>query len=55
MRAWRAVGHDVVAVVAAGAEDDAVIEMAMRGGRIFLTEDRDFGQLVYAAAKPTRR
>src|SRR5262245_17699759 len=23
-------------------------------GRIFLTEDRDFGQLVYAAAKPTQ-
>src|SRR6516165_1513455 len=51
MRALRAVGHDVVAVVAAGAEDDAVIEMAMRGGRIFLTEDRDFG---HAAAKPTQ-
>jgi hypothetical protein len=40
-----------VAVVAAGAEDEAVIEMAMREGRIFLTGDRDFGQLVYAAAK----
>ena len=42
-----------MAVVAASAEDDAVIAMAMREGRIFLTEDRDFGQLVYAAAKPT--
>ena len=27
--------------------------MALREQRIFLTEDRDFGQLVYAAAKPT--
>jgi predicted nuclease of predicted toxin-antitoxin system len=42
-RALRAVGHEMVAVVAAGAEEDAVIGMAMREGRIFLTEDRDFG------------
>ena len=26
--------------------------MAVRERRIFMTEDRDFGQLVYAAAKP---
>ena len=26
--------------------------MAVRERRIFVTEDRDFGQLVYAAAKP---
>ena len=52
-RALRAAGHDVVAVaeVAAGAEDGAIIEMAMNQGRIFVTEDRDFGQLVYAAAE----
>jgi predicted nuclease of predicted toxin-antitoxin system len=43
-----------VAVVAAGAEDDTVIEITMREGRVFLTEDRDFGQLVYAVAKPTQ-
>jgi predicted nuclease of predicted toxin-antitoxin system len=53
IRALRAAGHDVVAVaeVAAGAEDGAIIEMAMNQGRIFVTEDRDFGQLVYAAAR----
>jgi predicted nuclease of predicted toxin-antitoxin system len=53
IRALRAAGHDVVAVaeVAAGTEDDAVIEMAIHEGRIFVTEDRDFGQLVYAAAR----
>jgi hypothetical protein len=52
-RVVRASGHDVVAVAAASAEDDAVIEIPMREGRIFLTEDRDFGRLVYAVAKPT--
>ncbi len=36
-----------------GAEDAAVIETAVRERRIFLTEDADFGQLVYAAGRPT--
>jgi len=40
VRTFRAAGHDVVAVVAASAKDDAVIAMAMREGRIFLSEDR---------------
>jgi predicted nuclease of predicted toxin-antitoxin system len=50
----RAAGHDVTAVidVAPGEEDAAIIEMAVREQRIFVTEDRDFGQLVYAFAKP---
>lgn len=54
VRALRAAGHDVMAVVevAPGAEDDAVIELAVREDRIFITEDRDFGQLIYAAAQP---
>ena len=30
-----------------------MIEIADRERRIFLTEDADFGQLVYAAGKPT--
>jgi predicted nuclease of predicted toxin-antitoxin system len=53
VRALRAAGHDVTAIleIAPGAGDDAVIDLAVREGRIFLTEDRDFGQLVYAAAK----
>jgi predicted nuclease of predicted toxin-antitoxin system len=55
VRSLRAAGHDVVAVVEAapGAPDDAVINMALRARRIFVTEDRDFGQFVYAATKPT--
>jgi predicted nuclease of predicted toxin-antitoxin system len=55
VRALRAAGHDVMAVVetAPGADDSTVIDLAVRERRIFVTEDRDFGQLVYAAAKPT--
>src|SRR5262245_50685495 len=54
VRALRAAGHDVATVVevSPGAEDSVVIDMARREGRIFLTEDTDFGQLVYAAARP---
>jgi predicted nuclease of predicted toxin-antitoxin system len=54
VRELRAAGHDVVAVIEAaqGASDAAILEMAVNERRIFLTEDRDFGQLVYAAAKP---
>ncbi len=54
VRALRAAGHDVVAVIEAmpGADDSAVIELAGRERRIFLTEDADFGQLIYAGGKP---
>lgn len=55
VRALRIAGHDVVAVseVALGAPDDEVLALAAREGRVFLTEDKDFGQLVYAAARST--
>ena len=33
----------------AGADDEGVIALALREGRILLTEDKDFGQLVFAA------
>lgn len=39
--------------VSPGADDAAIIDMAVREQRILLTDDRDFGQLVYAAGKPT--
>jgi len=54
VRALRAAGHDVTAVieVATGAADGAVFQMAEREQIIFVTEDRDFGQLVYAGARP---
>jgi len=48
--ALRAAGHDVLAVaeVARGAKDPEVIRLARGEGRVLLTEDKDFGQLVYA-------
>jgi predicted nuclease of predicted toxin-antitoxin system len=55
VHALRAAGHDVIAVaeVARGAEDSAVIELSQNESRILLTEDKDFGQLVFAAAHQT--
>ncbi|MFL5071929.1 MAG: DUF5615 family PIN-like protein [Xanthobacteraceae bacterium] len=55
VRALRAAAHDVTTMieVAPGAEDASVIGMAVRERRVFVTEDRDFGQLVYASATPT--
>lgn len=55
VRSLRAAGHDVVAVaeVAPRAEDEAVIEFAANEGRLLLTEDKDFGQLVYASGHAT--
>lgn len=52
VQALRAAGHDVVAVaeVARGAEDSAIVDLARSEGRILLTEDKDFGQFVFAAA-----
>ncbi|MBI4365259.1 MAG: DUF5615 family PIN-like protein [Deltaproteobacteria bacterium] len=45
VRALRNAGHDVAAVieVTPGADDAAIIDIALRERRIFLTEDRDFG------------
>jgi predicted nuclease of predicted toxin-antitoxin system len=45
----RAVGHDVlyVAETAAGLNDVDVIALAAREKRILLTEDKDFGDLVF--------
>ena len=54
-RALKAAGHDVLAVsyVAPQADDDQIAERARREKRILLTEDKDFGRLVYAAARKT--
>lgn len=55
VRALRAAGHDVVAVaeISPRAEDQAVMDLAVREGRILLTEDKDFGRLVYANLQAT--
>jgi predicted nuclease of predicted toxin-antitoxin system len=50
VRALRENGHDVLAVceVAKRLEDSDVIELSAREDRVLITEDKDFGQLVYA-------
>ena len=55
IRALREAGHDLVAIaeVAKGASDESVMERALAEGRILITEDRDFGELVYAAGRST--
>jgi predicted nuclease of predicted toxin-antitoxin system len=50
VRALRATAHEVLAVaeLASGSDDAIVLDMACRQNRVLLTEDKDFGQLVYA-------
>ena len=51
IRALRGAGHDVMAVAQThqGADDSVVIQLAVDAERVLITEDKDFGQLVYAA------
>jgi predicted nuclease of predicted toxin-antitoxin system len=53
IRALRESGHDVVAIseVAKGATDEEVLERALNEERVLITEDRDFGELVYARGR----
>ena len=50
----RASGHDVLymAEVARSASDAEVIAMAHASGRLLLTEDKDFGDLVFRQGRP---
>ena len=50
VRALGAEGHDVVAVNESQhrSVDQEVLKLALSGNRILLTEDKDFGWLVYA-------
>jgi predicted nuclease of predicted toxin-antitoxin system len=51
VRALRAEGYDVLAVseVAQRSDDRELIEQAYREQRVLLTEDKDFGWLVYVS------
>ena len=53
IRALREAGHEVVAIseVAKGATDEQVLERALNEKRVLITEDRDFGELVYARGR----
>ena len=50
VRALRSAGHDVVAIaeVSPRIRDEDVLRLARDAGRVLLTEDTDFGELVYA-------
>src|SRR5262245_32111687 len=54
IRALRAVGHEVLCVAEflRGGLDSAVMEVARAGAVTLLTEDKDFGHLVFALALP---
>ena len=52
-RALREAGHDVIAVAETfpRAEDSSVLARALQERRILLTEDKDFGRLVYSSSQ----
>jgi predicted nuclease of predicted toxin-antitoxin system len=56
VRALRENGHDVLAVCefAKRIQDSDVIDLSKREDRILITEDKDFGQLVYAHGHGSR-
>ena len=56
VRALRSAGHDVIVVseISPGAEDAQVLNLASQQERIVITEDKDFGQIVFAFGKSTR-
>jgi predicted nuclease of predicted toxin-antitoxin system len=56
VNALRADGHDVLYVLEAmrGATDDVILERAYSENRILLTDDKDFGELVYRLGRPAR-
>ena len=55
VRALRKAGHEVTAIaeISPRADDQDVLKMAVRHRGILLTEDKDFGQLVYAHGQKT--
>jgi predicted nuclease of predicted toxin-antitoxin system len=55
VRALRSADHDVVAIaeLSPREEDSSVMDRAVEDSRILVTEDKDFGQLVYARMQRT--
>ena len=49
----RGAGHDVVAVaeIMRQAADDSILELALSQGRILITNDKDFGELVFRSGQ----
>jgi len=55
VRALRSAGHDILAVaeISPRIGDDEVLKLARDDRRVLLTEDKDFGELVYAEGQRT--
>jgi predicted nuclease of predicted toxin-antitoxin system len=55
VRALRASGHDVIAIAETSPRiaDERILAIAREKTRILLTEDKDFGELVYARKHET--
>ena len=55
VRALRAYGHDVVAIaeISRRLSDQRVLALAHDEMRVLVTEDKDFGELVYASKQQT--
>ncbi len=56
VQALRHDGHDVryASEVSPGAPDDQVLDAAVQDGRVVLTNDKGFGELVFRLHKPAR-
>jgi predicted nuclease of predicted toxin-antitoxin system len=50
----REIGHDVVFIpeTVPGITDDEVLDRALLEKRVIITEDKDFGELIYRLGKP---
>ena len=57
VRRLRAAGHDVTAVIedSPGADDRTVLARAVQEGRVIITFDRDYGELIYRPMLPPPR
>ena len=55
IRALRSAGHDVIAIaeISKGVPDEQVMERAFLERRVLITEDSDFGELVYVQRRPS--
>ena len=53
--AIRDLGHEMTYIgdTASGAEDDAVLQLALARGCILVTNDKDFGELVFQQRRAT--
>ena len=55
IRALRTAGHDVISIaeISRGIPDDRVMERAFLERRVLITEDSDFGELVFVRRRPS--